>query len=108
MHFLRLGIDLDEPAVHLAGDDVARGVDHQAVGVVRRIEDRAQLALGIDLVKLVALHVAEIEIAFAIGGGPFGELKAAVDFFAPPRSGRCRQSDRRRKPGVRSKCNAQT
>jgi hypothetical protein len=32
-------------------------------------------------VQLVAGDVAEIQIAFLVGGGSFGELKIAVDFF---------------------------
>src|SRR5205807_1604872 len=64
-----------------AGPEVALGVKAQAVGPAARLQESGQLAVGAPLEDAVVGLVGEVDVAVGVGGGAFGELEVAGEFF---------------------------
>ena len=77
---LAVRTDRHDPTRHLAGNDFAFGIDHQAVGPVGLLAEDRQLAVRIDLVNSLIGDVAEVDIAIAVRGRSLGEFEPGVQF----------------------------
>ncbi len=77
-------VDRDDAAVHLARVQLALAINHQAVGVIRRLQEHRDLARRVEPVDAIGRNIAEVEIAAAVAGRSFRELEFALylDYFA--------------------------
>ena len=64
-----------------AGDEVALGIEHHAVGVAGGLEEGGEFSLRAPLHDAVVRLVHEKHVAGGITGGTFGESKAAGQFL---------------------------
>ena len=56
-------------------------VEAKAVGAAGGLEERGELAVGAPLEDAIVGLVGEVDVAFAVGRGAFGEFEIAGELF---------------------------